>query len=390
MPSGGTAAGRGFVIPSLDGLRFVAILLVVWGHAQLPYQFIRESAGVTIFFFLSGYLITTLLRREFDKTNRVSIKDFYLRRLFRIFPPLYIVVTIMVVLSLAGVLANAMTGWGALASYGFWANYFIIFEGREGLPAGMNALWSLAVEEHYYLLFPLIYIALRRWLPSRWWQAGVLAAICVAIMGWRVWLFAHDAGYDRIYLATDTRADAILWGSILAIIANPMYGEIKSPRRPWMLTPILLASVAVFYLVTRMPDSIGMTVGYTVQAVALAGVFIPLIMAPRSVIGRVMNWRPIMWVGVISYSVYLIHRPALMLAEEYLPGPLLLRSVIGIAATVLLSWAMLVLVERPFGKLRKKLGHAGETTNTAVNDETPSGAPEGEPEGVSKGSRVDV
>ncbi|WP_442575854.1 acyltransferase family protein [Microbacterium sp. F51-2R] len=370
MPSGGAVAGRGFVIPSLDGLRFVAILLVVWGHAELPYKFIRESSGVTIFFFLSGYLITTLLRREFDKTERVSIKDFYLRRLFRIFPPLYIVVTIMVVLSLAGIIANQMTALGAASAYGFFANYYIIFAGREGLPGGMNALWSLAVEEHYYLLFPIIYIALRKWLPNRWWQAGVLAAICLAIMGWRVWLFADGASYDRIYLATDTRADAILWGSILAIIANPMYDEIRAPRRKRLLTPILLASVAVFYVVSRMPDSIGMTVGYTVQAVVLAGVFIPLILAPRSIVGRAMNWRPIMWVGVISYSIYLIHRPALMLAEEYIPAPHLTQAIIGIAATVLLSWAMLHWVEKPFGVLRKRFSHAAETANTTVPEGT--------------------
>jgi len=383
MPSGGAVA-HGFVIPSLDGLRFVAILLVVWGHAQLPFQFIRESAGVTIFFFLSGYLITTLLRREFDKTGRVSAKDFYLRRLFRIFPPLYIVVTLMIVLSMAGVIANAMTGWGALSAYGFFANYFIIFDGRDGLPGGMNALWSLAVEEHYYLLFPLVYIALRKWLPNRWAQAGVLAAICLTILGWRVWLFANGGGYDRIYLATDTRADAILWGSILAIIANPMYGEVKIPRRQWMLTPVLLASAAVFWLVTRMPDAFGMTVGYTVQAVVLSGVFVPLILAPRSVIGRVINWRPIMWVGLISYSVYLIHRPALMLAEEYLAGPIVLRHIVGLAVTVLLSWAMLVLVERPFGRLRKRLSHAGETSNTTTDqsDEAPPSRAEAEPAGA--------
>lgn len=363
MPSAGVVAAGKFEIPSLNGLRALAILLVVWGHAELPYQLIRESTGVTIFFFLSGYLITTLLRREFDGRGRISVKDFYLRRLFRIFPPLYIVLVIAIVLSLADVIRNAMTGWGVFASFTFWTNYYIIFEGRDGLPGGMTALWSLAVEEHFYLIFPLVYMALLRWIPKRWMQGAILAAGCLGIMAWRSYLFLQGASYDRVYLATDTRADAILWGSVLAIVANPMYGELRAPRRKWLLTPILITGAAVVYLVSVMPSDFGMTVGYTIQSIALAAVFVPLILAPRSILGRAMNWRPVAWVGVISYSIYLIHRPALIIAEEYIPAPQLVTAVIAIAVTVLLSWAMLVWVDRPFARLRQRISRAGETSN---------------------------
>lgn len=344
-------------------MRALAILLVVWGHAELPYRLIRESTGVTIFFFLSGYLITTLLRREFDAWDRVSIKDFYLRRVFRIFPPLYIVLIIAVVLSLTGVIANAMTGWGALSTFTFWTNYYIIWEGRAGLPGGMNALWSLAVEEHFYLVFPLLYVVLRRWFPKRWIQAAILVALCVAIMVWRTYLLTQGADYDRVYLATDTRADAILWGSVLAIAANPAYGEIRIPRRRWLLTPVFLGGAAVVYIVSRWPDSLGMSIGYTIQSIALAAVFVPLILAPRSVIGRVFNFRAVAWVGVASYSIYLIHRPALIIAETYISAPQVSTATIAIAATVLLSWAMLVFVDRPFGRLRRRLNRAGEIEN---------------------------
>ncbi len=366
MPHAGLVATGKFDIPSLNGVRALAILLVVWGHAELPYRFIRESTGVTIFFFLSGYLITTLLRREYDRFERVSIRDFYLRRLFRIFPPLYIVLAVSIVLSLADVIANEMTGWGVLASFGFWTNYYIIYAGRDGLPGGMNALWSLAVEEHFYLVFPLLYIGLRRWIRSRWGQGSVLIAICLGIMVWRTYLFSQGASVDRIYLATDTRADAILWGSVLAIVANPAYPEVKAPRRLWLLTPVLAAGAAVVYLVSRTDNSIGMTVGYTIQSIALGAVFIPLILAPRSVIGRVLNLKAVAWVGIISYSVYLIHRPALMIAEEYLPAPQVATALIAIAGTVLLSWAMLVFVERPFGRLRRRSNRAGETENQGM------------------------
>ncbi|MFH8252112.1 acyltransferase family protein [Microbacterium sp. B2969] len=382
MPHAGVVTAGRFEIPSLNGLRALAILLVVWGHSELPYRFIRESTGVTIFFFLSGYLITTLLRREYDRFDRVSVKDFYLRRLFRIVPPLYIVLAASVALSLAGVIANAMTGWGIFASFGFWANYYIIWFGRDGLPGGMNALWSLAVEEHFYLVFPLLYIVLRRFIRSRWGQGAVLVAICLAIMVWRTWLFTHGASVDRIYLATDTRADAILWGSVLAIVANPVYGEVRAPRRPWMLTPLLLAGAGVVYLISRTDNSIGMTFGYTVQSIALAAVFVPLILAPRSVIGRILNLKAVVWVGVISYSVYLIHRPALMIAEQYIPAPQAATAIIGIAVTVLLSWAMLVFVERPFGRLRRRANRAGETENQADDSaESPRRRRDGEEDG---------
>src|ERR1700710_2928965 len=99
MPSGGTLPTAVRAIPSLNGLRAVAIGIVFLGHTGLP-TFIKASTGVTIFFFLSGYLITTLLRKEADKRGTISIKDFYLRRVLRICPPLYIVLVIAIVLTL--------------------------------------------------------------------------------------------------------------------------------------------------------------------------------------------------------------------------------------------------------------------------------------------------
>ncbi|TDN90556.1 acyltransferase [Microbacterium sp. BK668] len=364
MPSAGVTAGK-FHIPSLNGMRALAITLVVWGHAELPLRLIRESTGVTIFFFLSGYLITTLLRREYDARDRVSVADFYLRRVFRIFPPLYVVLICAVVLSLANAIPNEMTPLGVFASFSFWANYYIIWEGRDGLPGGMNALWSLAVEEHFYLVFPLLYIALRRWVPTRWVQAVILGGLCVAIMVWRTYLFSSGASYDRIYLATDTRADAILWGSVFAVVLNPVYGEVQAPRRKWLLTPVLLAGAGVVYAVSRWPNEWGMTIGYTVQSVALAAVFIPVILIPGSVVGRVLNWRAVAWVGIVSYSIYLLHRPVLILTETYIGQPELVAATVGVAATVLASWAMLVYVERPFARLRQRVNRAGETENVA-------------------------
>jgi peptidoglycan/LPS O-acetylase OafA/YrhL len=335
-------------------------VIVIWGHTGLQTP-VLGSAGVTIFFFLSGYLITTLLRVEADRRGRISLTDFYLRRIFRILPPLYIVVIALVALSMFGAFTTGMTWLGGLSTGTFWPNYFIIFGGRSGLPWGSNALWSLAVEEHYYLLFPLLYIAMRKWLPRPIHQVLVLVAICVAVMIWRLWLSTHGASWDRLYLSTDTRADSILWGSVLAIGLNPIYGEVRAPAHKWLLTPILIGCAVIFYGVTRLPESWSMVSGYTLQSLALFGVFIPLIIVPQSMIGRLMNWGPVAYVGVISYALYLVHRPILMATESWLPRLPLGATACGILLSLLCAYLMHIWVENPFGRLRKRLSHAGET-----------------------------
>ncbi|MFZ4894014.1 acyltransferase family protein [Plantibacter sp. Mn2098] len=366
MPSAGSITSKIGYIPSLNGIRALAILIVIWGHAQLPTP-ILGSTGVTIFFFLSGYLITSLLRTEADNRRSVSIKDFYLRRALRILPPLYIVLGLAIVATLTGLLVARMTAWGVFSTAAFWSNYFIIFDGRDGLPAGMNALWSLAVEEHYYLLFTLLYVAMRRWLPRRTHQVAVLIALCLIIAAWRIYLESHGASWDRLYLATDTRADAILWGAIMAIGWDPMHGDVRPPRRPWVLTPILLVCAGVFFAISWLPQVFSMTIGYTVQSILLFGVFLPLILAPQSIIGRLMNWAPVAFVGTLSYTLYLIHRPALMVAEKYLPVPHLASATIAIAFSFVFAYAMYRFVEQPAARLRRKLSHQATPASASVS-----------------------
>ncbi|MFE1645849.1 acyltransferase family protein [Microbacterium sp. P01] len=355
MPSAGVVTTKIGHIPSLNGLRAAAIAVVVWTHAGLPGP-VQGGMGVALFFFLSGYLITTLLRAEWDRFDRISLGGFYLRRVLRIFPPMYIVIALVVALTLVGVLPNVMSAGGTLSTALFFTNYWIIFNGHEGVPAGLGVFWSLAVEEHFYLVFPLLYIAMRKWLPNRMHQVALLAGLCVLILGWRVFLHAHGASDLRLYYATDTRVDTLLWGAILAIGFNPMYGEIRLPRPPWVGPAIVISSALVFWAASRFPGAF--VYGFTVQGIAAFGIFIPVILAPRSWIGRILNWRPIAWVGLISYSLYLTHRWALVLGEEWIGGAL--GAVVGIALAVLLSWGMRHWVERPCERLRKKFSRAGE------------------------------
>jgi len=277
---------------------------------------------------------------------------------------MYLVVAILIVLAISGGVIAAGTTWlGAISNATFWTNYYMDGFGRDGIAGGSNALWSLAVEEHYYLLFPLMYIMMRRWLPNRWHQVAVLLTLCVAIMAWRFYLEAHHAGYDRIYLSTDTRADSILWGSVLAIGWNPIYGEARVRNR-WVATALVAVSSVAFLLVTRLPQSLSMTAGYTVQAVCLFGVFIPLILLPRSIFGIMLNWAPMDYLGVLSYALYLIHRPLILgiNAHSHLPMPA--QAVVGFAMALVLAYLMQLYVERPFGALRRRLNRARETENT--------------------------
>src|ERR1700684_2991196 len=151
------AAGRH--IPSLDGIRAVSILLVFATHAGAG-TFISGDFGVTVFFFISGFLITTLMRSEFDRNGSVNIRHFWLRRALRILPPFYLVALAATLIALilyppGTVYAPAMT-----AELLFFANYWGIY-GINGEAPGTGVVWSLAVEEQFYLLFPLLYVSIQ-------------------------------------------------------------------------------------------------------------------------------------------------------------------------------------------------------------------------------------
>jgi peptidoglycan/LPS O-acetylase OafA/YrhL len=149
-------------------------------HAQ-PFKVLPGGFGVTVFFFLSGYLITSLLSDEARKTVTISLKGFYLRRLLRIFPPCYLTVIIVSSLAAVGILDNRESYASLVSAFLYFSNYWNIL-GWGNLPAGLGILWSLAVEEHYYLLFPLLYAWFVRRSISRSRQAEVLIALCLTAL----------------------------------------------------------------------------------------------------------------------------------------------------------------------------------------------------------------
>ncbi|MEQ1506926.1 MAG: acyltransferase, partial [Myxococcota bacterium] len=261
---------RRFHAPPLDGLRALAFLLVFLSHVP-GLWFFPGGFGVTVFFFLSGYLITTLLRIEHEQTGGIDIARFFGRRFLRILPPYFL--TLAVVWGAAALGAFPRSDWQLEPLWWqalFATNYRLVAVGADGMVPGTEVYWSLAVEEHFYLLFPWVAVGLFaiRSGPVRGWT---LLAGCAAVLAWRIALFTVlDPGdADRLTYATDTRIDSILFGCALALGRNPVLDPPIgwATRRPaWVLAAFGAAIVAT--LVPRDP-LFRETIRYSLQGLLL-------------------------------------------------------------------------------------------------------------------------
>lgn len=338
-------------IPSLDGIRALSIAVVFVAHAGLSH-IVPGGFGVTVFFFLSGFLITTLLRREYDKTGGIHFKNFYIRRALRILPPFYAVLGIAILLERAGLLRSESSwlGVGLLAAH--VGNYAQIFWHDEAFPAGTGVFWSLAVEEHFYFVFPALALFLLR-LKNRSLSLLTLSALAVGIMVWRFYLVSEGVSESRTYYATDTRFDSILFGCILALGRNPVMDP------PFRVTPLVeklslvaSASVLLFCFVYRDP-AFRETYRYTLQGLALMPLFYLAVHRAHWPLFSWLEFAPLKYLGLLSYTLYLVHFIVLALLEErglptLLVGILAAFISVGVAA---LSYQFL---EKPLAGLRRR------------------------------------
>ncbi len=343
-------------IPSLDGLRAVSFFMVFLSHAELT-QIIPGGFGVTVFFFLSGYLITTLFRVELDKTRTISLRQYYLRRALRIFPPLYIVLILAVVLTFARVLPGDLTVGAVLSQFLQVSNYYNIRFGSYNQPAGTAVFWSLAVEEHFYLIFPVAFILLCRHVKTSRSRGLVLLGVCALLLFWRCILVFHfHVDEFRTFFGTDTRIDSILFGCILALWGNPMFDPptASDAGRKYVWLPLGLGLLAFTFLIRD--GRFRETFRYTLQGVALIPLFIAAIRYPAWWPFRLLNLRPVRFVGLISYTLYLVHYTVIEGLRYRLPGwPLFVRGVLALAVALVIATAMYYAVERPCARLRRRL-----------------------------------
>jgi peptidoglycan/LPS O-acetylase OafA/YrhL len=345
-------------IPSLNGIRAVSVLLVTASHCGFG-NVIPGGLGVTIFFFLSGYLITTLLSREFSQTKTISLKSFYLRRLLRLSPPFIITLAVAASLVTLSVLSGGVTLQGMLAQLFYFANYYAIyFDPSNNIPAGTGVFWSLSVEEHFYFIYPIIFLFLMRNFTSQR-VAAALWSICIIVLLWRVNLVLSPGfRVDRTYLATDTRIDSIIYGCLLAILRNPLDIS-KRPRELifWSNIFLLIGFLGLFISLVIRSELFRETFRYSLQGLALIPIFYAVVARQDGVIYRFLNCQIIDKIGEISYSFYLCHFIIVQLILENTDlgkSRFILFGLVFLAST---AYALIInrAIERPLGGFRRKL-----------------------------------
>jgi peptidoglycan/LPS O-acetylase OafA/YrhL len=345
-------------IPSLDGIRALAVSLVFFAHGGFEH-IVPGGLGVTVFFVLSGYLITTLMRREYEGSGTLRLRAFYLRRVLRLMPPLFLVVAAAALLSSLGVIGGEFSVRGLLSVLFYFGNYHVIAYDFDGVPEGIGVVWSLAVEEHYYLLYPPLAIGLLRLRRPRV-AAGVLVVLCAVMLGWRCWLALNGASEHYLTMATDTRADSILAGCVLGFWRNPALDAVGPPRL-WRDGALAVGCVLLLLatLVWR-DDFFRLTARYTLQSLAIAPLIWLTVARATQAPYRWLNARPLAWLGTVSYTVYLTHQVILFGVARHAPD-LAWGAALAVTAliTLVVAEAMRRWVEAPCAQLRRQLHRTG-------------------------------
>lgn len=374
MTSAGTSAPYATAtIPALDGVRAIAVLLVFFAHSGLE-NVVPGGLGVTLFFVLSGYLITTLMRIEQKRSGRINYGNFYLRRLLRLMPPLFIVVAVAGLLAAASVIEGSFSAGGLFSALFYYGNYFAISHDFHGMPAGVGVVWSLAIEEHYYLFYPPLAALLLR-IGRVGLSVSVLSILCTIVLAWRYWLVFHGATEAHLTMATDTRIDAILIGCLLGLARNPWLDP--APVRK-VFADYRLAALCIVVLVCTLvyrDEVFRLTARYTLQSLALAGLLYVAVARADRWPFRWLNARPLVYIGTISYTIYLSHDIILYgLAAHWPQLSWAWLTLAGAVLTLAVAEPMRRWVELPCAALRKRL-HRPASAGVIKAHPVPAGAP---------------
>jgi len=337
-------------IPCLDGLRALAILLVIFAHGHFPgdrfgpIPMLKGRCGflgVQVFFVLSGFLISTLMLREIQRRGQVHLGHFYLRRALRIIPVYAAYLLLVAILDASGVVRLQSRQWLAAATY--TVNFL-----PRPLPLAMSHLWSLCVEEHFYLLWPLLMVVL----PPRWCFRAIPACLVLAFVARWILLAVSDAPID---LLTFTRIDDIAVGCGLAYLARSPSARLWLH---WFTSYRCLALLCLLFAVSQVclsrtvgssllpPAALhfGLALSNDVNVLAIAALMWAVLTRPHGFLGRFLNHPAAVHLGVLSYSIYIWHVPFFMREEPAwlcsFPQCLLL---IFVAASVSYRW-----IEKPF------------------------------------------
>ncbi len=378
----------------LDGLRALAVAAVVGFHfapSALPGGFL----GVDIFFVLSGYLITRMIATEFLQLGSLRFGNFYRRRARRLLPGLGVV--LVAALAAAAFWRDQLTTVreATAAAMGYVSNWWLAFAHQSyfvtaGRPSMLQHLWSLAVEEQFYLFWPLIAVAVLRIAPARRRAeslAGVAATLALASAAEMAWLAVRDhAPYgsdaSRLYYGTDTHSMGLLLGAAFGALAagRAARSDDTTGRLRWLSDAVAggaLVAVAVI-VATTSESSAGLYRGGFLAVAALTALVTACVARRGSRLGSMLDRGPMRWIAARSYAIYLWHWPVAVVTrpnvDVHWPGPIVLLVRLG--ATVLLADLTYRGIERPVRTLglRDSLRGGVRRISRVVVGEAPVGA----------------
>lgn len=345
-------------IPGLDGLRAFAVLSVIAYHLNFNWAN-GGFIGVDIFFVLSGYLITSILLPAYGNDINLDFRDFWVRRIRRLLPAAYLMIfsTVVWVVLFDRELLHTVRG-DAISSLFYMSNWWFIFHKLSyfdsfGSPSPLKNLWSLAIEEQFYIIWPMFLVVGMYIMKSRARLAAVISllALCSAVM--MSVLYEPGGDPSRVYYGTDTRSFELLIGCALALVW-PMK-RLSSNRLPSKLKHTLHATeflaFCILVLCVYFTDEYEPFLyrGGMLFISVTAAILIACVCHPSSFLGNLLSWRPLRWLGTRSYGIYLWHYPVIVLSTpvQEIGNPVLWHIVLKVIVTCILAELSYHFIEKP-------------------------------------------
>jgi peptidoglycan/LPS O-acetylase OafA/YrhL len=338
--------------PALDGVRGLAIAIVVGFHAfGWPGE---GTLGVDLFFVLSGFLITTLLLEEHEATGKIRIRGFYGRRARRLLPALFAMLVPFVILAAGTAAATGSLRSPlvvGLASALTYTSNIVVAADPSAASAWMIHLWSLAAEEQFYLVWPLLLTVLMRIGGPRLIGRGLLMLLMLAVV-YRLQLLARGASIERLYYGPDTHPDSLLVGCLFGCYFSrgrlPLWITSSARARDVASALSLMLIVAAAVLLKHVPERLAYETQLVPTVFALvAGLFIVCAVTGGTLVSRGLSLRPLVFLGQISYSLYLWHVP-LLVAFAGVHRTFEFRTIAAVAAAVAFASCSRKFIELPF------------------------------------------